>query len=360
MSSIDHLRNRSDRLAWVDFAKGLCIVAVVALWVSREMQGVAGWVGYFVAFAKPFRMPDFFLISGLFLSQVIARPWKSYLDTKVVHYLYFLVLWTLVIVPGMWLITGSTPAGAGEMVADLLFHLYKPAAMLWFILMLPVYFVVTRLLQGVPDLVVLAVAAVMMVFPLHSGIYPIDWFGEYFVFFFAGHMLAERFFRLADWSRAHPRQAVLAIVVWAIGNAVLVKLKLNEHLVVSLVLGFIGISALVMLAALISRAPAARWLNYLGKNSIVVYLGFYLPLLLLAKYSGPLALGVHGRATFLLVGSILAALGLYWSAQRLGLQFLYQRPRWARLVTGRPVAGHPDPDIRKTLNPQHNPGSIHG
>lgn len=361
MSSISHLQNRSDRLAWVDFAKGLCIVAVVALWVSREMHGAAGWVGYFVAFAKPFRMPDFFLISGLFLSQVIARPWRSYLDTKVVHYLYFLVLWTLLIVPGSWLITGSMPAGAGEMAADLLFHLYKPAAMLWFILMLPVYFVVTRLLQGVPNLLVLSVAAVMMIFPLHSGIYPLDWFGEYFVFFFAGHMLAERFFQLADWSRAHPRQAVLAIIVWAIGNAVLVKLKLSEHLAVSLVLGFIGISALVMLAALISRAPAARWLNYLGKNSIVVYLGFYLPLLLLSKYSDSLPLGMHGRATFLLAGSVLAALVLYWGAQRLGLQFLYQRPRWARLVTARPAAGQPDPAaIRTTLNPQRNPGSIHG
>jgi uncharacterized membrane protein YcfT len=346
MSHIDQSRNRPERLAWVDFAKGLCIVAVVALWVSRAMEGTAGWVGYFVAFAKPFRMPDFFLISGLFLAQVIARPWRSYLDTKVVHYLYFLVLWTLLIVPGVWFITGPMPATALDAVGDLAFHLYKPAAMLWFILMLPIYFVVARLLQGVPNALVMAVAALMMVFPLHSGIYPLDWFGEYFVFFFAGHVLAERFFQLADWARAHPRQAVLAIVVWAAGNAVLVKMKLNDHLAVSLVLGFIGISALVMLAALISRAPAARWLNYLGKNSIVVYLGFYLPLLLLTEYSRHLPLGMHGRATFLLVGSIAAALLLHWSARRAGLGFLYERPAWARLTgdrKGRGPVGTPAP-----------------
>ena len=42
-----------------------------------------------VAFAKPFRMPDFFLISGPFLGQVIARDWRMFLDRKVVHFAYF-------------------------------------------------------------------------------------------------------------------------------------------------------------------------------------------------------------------------------------------------------------------------------
>jgi len=33
-------------------------------------------------FAKPFRMPDFFLISGLFFSVVIDRDWRTYLDRR--------------------------------------------------------------------------------------------------------------------------------------------------------------------------------------------------------------------------------------------------------------------------------------
>lgn len=327
--------DRPSRHAWVDFAKGLCIVAVVALWVFRSMEGNAGWLGYFVAFAKPFRMPDFFLISGLFLSKVISKPWRNYLDTKVVHYLYFLVLWTLLIVPGIWMITGPSPESGAAALQALAHSLYKPVAMLWFILMLPIYFVAARLLKKVPDALVLVVAAAMMIFPMHTGIYPIDWFGEYFVFFFAGHALAERFFKLADWAQANPRMAVAAIVVWAGFNAVLVKLKLDEHLAVSMLLGFVGISALVMLASLISRYPAAQWLNYLGRNSIVLYLGFYLPLLLLAEQVGGWALSNHAKASILLLGSILAALGLHGLANRAGLQFLYQRPAWARLVKPR-------------------------
>ena len=49
-----------------------------------------------VAFAKPFRMPDFFLISGLFLPIVIERDWRTYLDRKVVHFAYFYGLWVTI------------------------------------------------------------------------------------------------------------------------------------------------------------------------------------------------------------------------------------------------------------------------
>ena len=38
-------------------------------------------------------MPDFFLISGLFLASRIDRPWRQYLDTKLVHFAYFYILW---------------------------------------------------------------------------------------------------------------------------------------------------------------------------------------------------------------------------------------------------------------------------
>jgi len=151
------------RYAWVDFAKGFCIIAVVAMWIAGTMQGhvakgQAGWLGYFVVFAKPFRMPDFFLISGLFLSQVIDRPWKHYLDTKVVHYLYFFVLWTAIVLPVTWLLGQETPANLGEAVSSLLYHLYDPFGMLWFIMMLSVYFVATRLLRQVPVWIMLPVA----------------------------------------------------------------------------------------------------------------------------------------------------------------------------------------------------------
>ena len=50
--------------------------------------GETGFMHQVVMFAKPFRMPDFFLISGLFLPIVIDCDWRIYLDRKVVHFAY--------------------------------------------------------------------------------------------------------------------------------------------------------------------------------------------------------------------------------------------------------------------------------
>ena len=59
------------RVDWVDYAKGICIVMVVMMHSVLGVEAAAGQTGFMhalVAFAKPFRMPDFFLISGLFLA----------------------------------------------------------------------------------------------------------------------------------------------------------------------------------------------------------------------------------------------------------------------------------------------------
>src|ERR687891_799495 len=87
------------RVDWVDYAKGFCIVMVVMMHSTLGVEaalGEKGWLHHAVAFAKPFRMPDFFLISGLFLACVIDRDWRTYLDRKVVHFAYFYLLWVTI------------------------------------------------------------------------------------------------------------------------------------------------------------------------------------------------------------------------------------------------------------------------
>src|SRR6201987_4074251 len=89
----------ASRVDWVDYAKGICIVMVVMMHSVLGVEQAAGQSGFMhvlVAFAKPFRMPDFFLISGLFLSLVIDRGWRTYLDRKVVHFAYFYFLWVTI------------------------------------------------------------------------------------------------------------------------------------------------------------------------------------------------------------------------------------------------------------------------
>ena len=60
---------------------------------------------------QPFRMPDFFLLSGLFMAQVIRERWPHFLDRRVLHHLYFLLLWAPILVIGQWLLGQHRPQG---------------------------------------------------------------------------------------------------------------------------------------------------------------------------------------------------------------------------------------------------------
>jgi uncharacterized membrane protein YcfT len=87
------------RVDWADYAKGFCIIMVVMMHSNASVE-VAGWRDGFMhalaEFANPFRMPDFFMISGLFLTRVIDCDWRTYLDRKVVHFAYFYALWVTI------------------------------------------------------------------------------------------------------------------------------------------------------------------------------------------------------------------------------------------------------------------------
>ncbi len=102
------------RIDWVDYAKGFCIVMVVMMHSTFGVELAAGqqsWMHAISDFAKPFRMPDFFLISGLFLARAIDRDWTTYLDRRVWHFVYFYVLWLTIQIgfkaPGLAAETGA-------------------------------------------------------------------------------------------------------------------------------------------------------------------------------------------------------------------------------------------------------------
>src|SRR5215831_944720 len=94
-----HATAGAARVDWVDYAKGFCIVFVVMMHSTLGVEsavGQEGWLHPVVAFATPFRMPDFFMISGLFLARVVDRAWPTFLALTAVHFVYFSVLWTAI------------------------------------------------------------------------------------------------------------------------------------------------------------------------------------------------------------------------------------------------------------------------
>ena len=279
-----------DRLAWVDIAKGICILLVVmmhAVTGTGDAMGGEGFLHPVVAFAKPFRIPDFFLLSGLFMGRVIDRDWRLFSDRRVVHFAYFYLLWLVIQSAARYgKIVGD--GGPAEFVAHLAHALIEPYSSLWFIYLLAVFSVVTKVLRRVPGGVLLAAAALLQIADIRSDSTLIEEFCARYVYFVAGYLFADRIFTLADTARRHVGPALGGLAVWAALEAWLAMTPASDPAhptlaslpLVSLALGAAGALAIVAAAALIGRAggPVAEAIRACGRRSIVIYLAFSLPM----------------------------------------------------------------------------------
>lgn len=339
------------RLDWVDMAKGLSIFLVVTMYCAAsvgEDTGQTGFLHWTIAFATPFRMPEFFLLSGLFLTQVIERPWRAFADRRVVHYAYFYALWAVIHILFKEALIGRDPTGAA---ASLVLAAVEPYGVLWFIYMLAVFGLVAKFLHEVkaPQWGVLAVAAILQMASIHSGSYLVDQFAEYFVYFYAGAIFAPRLFALADWTASHVAAALGVLLVWAVVNAIMVfspgfrmdpvhiEMGWGALPGIHLILALAGAAAICMLAALLTRLPAMNWLRWMGGKSLVIYVAFVLPMgiarivLLRLGIEEPNVLSLLTMAV-----AIVSPLVLWWIVQKIGFgKFLFERPGWAHLPGGR-------------------------
>jgi len=329
-----------NRVAWVDYAKGFCIVMVVMMHSTLGVQEAAGhtsWMGAFVAFAKPFRMPDFFLISGLFLARVIDRNWRDYLDKKVLHFAYFYALWVTIQFAFKAPHFAADLGWAGVAKAYALAFI-DPFGTLWFIYLLPIFFVVTKLTRDVPQAMLWFAAAFLQMADVHTGWIVIDEFCARFVYFYTGYVLAAYVFDFAATVEANTREALLFLSAWAVFEAVVVFGGYAELPMVGLGLGFLGALAVIAASVLLSTRKWALPLRYAGQNSIVVYLAFFLPMAatraLLLKFAPGLDLGVVA----LMVTAVGAVTPLILQAlvKSTSLRFLFARPGWAKLLPAAP------------------------
>ena len=335
------------RVDWVDYAKGFCIIFVVMMHSTLGVEkaaGEQGWLHTVVAFAKPFRMPDFFLISGLFLAQVIDRDWRNYLDRKVVHFAYFYVLWTAIQfgVKAPLLVAEHGAIGTAWLYLE---SFWEPFGTLWFIYLLPIFFVVTKLAHGlrIPPLILWLAAAALEIAPIATGSTVIDEFASRFVFFYTGYLFAPRIFALAKQVQGSPDAAFAGILAWGLVNGLLVFNGLAELPLVSLALGLAGAVAVVSVSALLAMSDLAKPLRYCGQNSIVIYLAFFLPMA--ASRTVLLKIGwiadIGTVSAMVTLAGVLGALALFWAVRRTPLRVLFERHKLFRIAPRKRVTLQP-------------------
>jgi uncharacterized membrane protein YcfT len=337
----------SARLGWVDYCKGICIILVVMMHSTLGVERALGettWLNGFIAWAKPFRMPDFFLISALFLSRRIAAPWRSYLDRKVVHFAYFYLLWMTI-----QLVIKSPGIAAGEGLAapfsTWLDALINPFGTLWFIYLLAVFFLLAKLLRPVPSALVWITAALLEAAPIETGNLLLDEFASRFVYFYTGYLLGPRI--LAEVHALSGRKTgglLLVLGLWAALNTLLVAHGLAVLPGISLVLGLAGAGAVILTGLLLARTGLFTWIRHAGESSIVIYLAFFLFMAGTRSLLLNVATGLEPGMIALIVttAGVVGPLVLHRLTKGSGLAFLFERPAAFHLVSPAP-AGTAEP-----------------
>ncbi len=327
------------RVAWVDYAKGFCIIMVVMMHSTLGVEKAAdatGWMHHLVAFAAPFRMPDFFLIAGLFLSHTIDRDWRDYLDRKVFHFGYFYLLWVTIQfvfkAPGFMAEGGIPRVGAEYALA-----MIEPFGTMWFIYVLPIFFVITKATKGLPWWSVWLVGAALQILPIHTGWTVIDESCSRFVYFYSGYLFAPHIFRFVNWVLDNGRAAAAGLLVWAVMEGVAVFSGVSTLPIVGLALGFVGAVAVATFSALLSKSDLMAPLRYFGRNSIVIYLAFFLPMAV--TRTALLKTGIItdlGTVSLIVTAvAVVTPVLLFWAVRNTPARFLFERPEWAHLLPSR-------------------------
>jgi uncharacterized membrane protein YcfT len=334
----DGVKPAKARVDWVDHAKGICIFFVVMLHVNdfvQERTGAIGWLENVVTFARPFRMPDFFLIAGLFLAAAMRKPWRVYLDRKVVHFFYFYALWMTLEFCVLDL-KHLIHSGAPTVASHYFIRFIDPAGPLWFIHILPIFFVVTRLTRSVSPWLIWLAAAGLHSVRIETGWHVPDEFASRFVYFYSGYILAPHVFRVASWMFDRVPAALGYLAGWAVVNGLVVAAGWSTLPGVSLALGYLGALAVITSATMFSKLEVTSALRYLGQNSIVVYLGDVGCSIIVVRLLEHVIPDVGTLALVSTVCTVALTIGVWRLALRTPIRFMYVRPPWAKVERPQP------------------------
>ncbi|MCP4182365.1 MAG: acyltransferase family protein [Hyphomicrobiales bacterium] len=352
------------RVSWVDIVKGMSIFLVVMMHSTLGVQtalGESSWMGAIVEFARPFRIPCFMLISGLFLHRSIDAGWSQYQDRKILHFVYFYILWLtiqIVIKTPAWMGEGQT---LNEIAVIYVTAFVQPFGTLWFIYLLPVFYFVTRVLRNVDWKWLLAAGALLQIMPIHTGSMLVDEFASRYIYFLIGYVFYRQIFSWAEYVVKNPIIVVLFLATWGLANLILINnlppqilsnlasptgpspiVKLADMPIISLGLGIMGAMAMITLGSVFMNIKWLGFLRWVGARSIVVYLAFFLPMgisqIVLIKFAGDF-LSTGTIAALVTLSAAIGPLVFYRLVKLAGVGgFLFKRPAFARLNQAIPNA----------------------
>lgn len=263
----------SKRLPWPDFARGICVILVVAMhiyevhytaWLS-EAPASRAW-DIVVSVAQPIRMPLFFLISGYLCATSICRPWKEVVRKRVVSIAYLYYVWL-----GIYAITSlaeTSARGTSFIPESFLRQVFWPGTSLWYLYGLVLYFLIARITSRVPLWMVLLTATLISVAGTTFLEGTTQYISRSLVFFIIGCRWPEivrKFTTHARWLTA-----IIAGIAYAT-TCILALWAGQKTLGVLMATSLVGIYMALQISTLIAHRRPGQPIQFLGQNTLAIF-----------------------------------------------------------------------------------------
>lgn len=328
----------SERVAWIESARGLGIALVVA---GHVLHGLV--VNGLLADAPILRFWDgeyynpqmalFFVLAGMFAERGASRDGRMFLADKAATLLYPYFLWAGL--QGLVRIAVAVHGGRPAPIEYLVWLPVYPVMQFWFIYALffvsLLYFALRK--AGLGPAGCVAVALLLYgVRPwgdenMQTSTMPLLRIFYFAPFYMIGAVAGPRLARLRAAGPAWPAVAVaaggLTVIVASAGAAVAPPIPLQMAVTLC------GIAALIATATLLSRSPALDFLRTWGRHSLEIYAihmfaveGVRPALTGVLHISNPAVHIVAGVATGVVGSMVFVRL-----CERLGLKYAFRLPR---------------------------------
>lgn len=288
------------RLEWVDYLRGIAIVLVVyrhaLLGIERSSVQVPQFLNDANMIFYSFRMPLFFLLSGIFISKsLVKRSFKELTGIKFEKLLYPYLLWTVLQVTLQIVFADIT--NSKRTFEDYSYILYQPRHLdqFWYLAALfnttIIYLFFKTRLGMKPWMQVGLGLAFYAMFPYFQKISMLSDWMEFYLFFALGDALSQLFFKPSTQNFfRNPLSLLLVIPAFIISQLFYLDYIITHHLDTDnthtlsnafmnnvayqgwfLLVAFIGILSMFILAFRLQDLKIMSFLRVLGYHSLYIY-----------------------------------------------------------------------------------------
>ncbi|MCV9886231.1 acyltransferase family protein [Metabacillus halosaccharovorans] len=269
----------SNRISWVDFAKGIGIILVVYGHVLRGIESASmGLSESFFAISDKlvygFHMPLFFLLSGLFLSKWINKGFKKGVTEKAALLLIPYLIWSLI--QGSVNIVLSSFTNQSLTWGDLIINMFmSPFGQFWFLYVLFIMFVIYYIFRKVTTQnSTLIISLILFLIAPFSDVWVLNSVFKNFFFFVVGVNLMNFNLQKVEKCVSNNLYKLSSVVLFIVINYIYLSIELTtfwENLL-ELPVAIIGINLIIVVSVIVSKIKPFKFIEVLGVLSMAIYL----------------------------------------------------------------------------------------